>query len=508
VRLSLLAQELAGAGFACERVGRLDPDVCGVTSDSRRVASGDLFIALPGQRTDGGRFIAEALARGAVAAACSSDAAASGAPTLLIAEVGRAAGHLASLVYGNPSRRLRMVGVTGTNGKTSCTYLLESIFHAGAAPSGIIGTVSVRWPGHEEKAAMTTPAATDLQRTLRAMADAGCRFVAMEVSSHALSQRRAAGCEFRAAIFTNLTRDHLDYHGDEESYFAAKATLFLEHLAPDGIAVLNADDPFAMRLARVVPAERVRTFSIERRAEAWAAPIDVACGLDGLHGTIRVGADRIVVDSKLLGAPNLANVLAAAAAARALGLDATTVEVGLRDCAPVPGRLERVAATTPVVLVDYAHTPDALERTLATARDMTRGRLIVVFGCGGDRDKGKRPIMGRAAVTLADVCVLTSDNPRSEDPTAILADIERGIPPQHQRRTTAELGRVGARGYAVEPDRERAIAAALALAGKDDVVVVAGKGHEDYQEIAGVRRPFDDRAVVRRLQTGDHGPMP
>jgi UDP-N-acetylmuramoyl-L-alanyl-D-glutamate--2,6-diaminopimelate ligase len=417
---------------------------------------------------------------------------------LRVPGIARAAGHIAAAVFGSPARRMNLVGVTGTNGKTSCTYLLESIWRAAGDPIGVIGTVSVRWPGHEEKAAMTTPAAADLQRMLRAMADAGCRHVAMEVSSHALSQHRVAGCEFAAAVFTNLTRDHLDYHGDEEGYFAAKAVLF-DHLGPAGIAVLNADDAFAMRIASTLPAERVRTFSIQSSADAWAVPVSTKCGLEGLRGKIRVGGDEIELRTRLVGLPNLANVLAAAAAARALGVAPAAVAAGLDGCAPVPGRLERVGAGSPVVLVDYAHTPDALERTLATVREMTPGRLIVVFGCGGDRDKGKRPIMGAAAGRIADASVLTSDNPRSEDPHAIIADIERGIE-RECRRVAAEALR-DHRGYCVEPDRERAISLALSTARACDVVVVAGKGHEDYQEIAGVRRSFDDREVVARHQS-------
>jgi UDP-N-acetylmuramoyl-L-alanyl-D-glutamate--2,6-diaminopimelate ligase len=254
-----------------------------------------------------------------------------------------------------------------------------------------------------------------------------------------------------------------------------------------------------MRIAREVPGERVRTFSVEPHAPAWAVPLDVRCGLDGLHGRIRVGTDAIALETPLVGRPNLANVLAAAAAARSLGIEPRAIEAGLRSRAAVPGRLERVGDGAPVVLVDYAHTPDALERTLETTREMARGRLIVVFGCGGDRDRGKRPIMGRAAAGGADVCVLTSDNPRSEDPHAILREIEAGMNGA-ACRALAELAAPGARGYVVEPDRERAISAALALARRDDVVVIAGKGHEDYQEAAGVRRPFDDREVVRRLR--------
>jgi UDP-N-acetylmuramoyl-L-alanyl-D-glutamate--2,6-diaminopimelate ligase len=497
VRLSALVSQLATRGFESEHLGA-DADVSNVTSDSRAVVPGDLFVALPGARTDGSRFIAQARSRGAAAVACAAGGPI-GVPTLVVRDIARAAGYIAAAVYDHPAQRVQLVGVTGTNGKTSCTYVLESIWRAAGERAGVIGTVSVRWPGREEKAAMTTPAAADLQRTIRAMADAGCRCVAMEVSSHALDQHRAAGCSFSAAVFTNLTRDHLDYHGDEESYFAAKAKLF-DHLSDGGVAVLNADDAFSMRIASRLPAARVRTFSLRPDANAWAKPLAVDCGLAGLRGTIRVGTDTIEVRTRLVGAPNLANVLAAAATARALGVVPAAIAAGIAACAAVPGRLERVGTGFPVVLVDYAHTPDALERTLATVRDMTPARLIVVFGCGGDRDKGKRPLMGGAAARIADVAVLTSDNPRSEDPLAILADIERGIEAGCPRLAPERLR--AARGYAVQPDRETAISLALGIAREADVVVVAGKGHEDYQEIAGVRRPFDDRQVVARLQAG------
>jgi UDP-N-acetylmuramoyl-L-alanyl-D-glutamate--2,6-diaminopimelate ligase len=503
VKLSTLTAELVTRGFTARRFGAGDPDVYGVACDSRQVESGDLFVALPGRRTDGKRFVREAVAKGAAAVAIESGADRDPArePTLglEIDDLTRACGPIAAAVYGDPSRLLTLVGVTGTNGKTSCTYLLESILSAAGERAGVIGTVSARWPGYERKSAMTTPDAPLLQATLRAMVDAGCGAAAIEVSSHALAQHRVEGCEFRAAIFTNLTRDHLDYHADEEEYFSAKALLFLRHLAEDGIAILNADDAYAMRIAEYLTPAKVRTFSLRANPSAWAVPLDVRCGLDGLHGRIRVGEDVVRLDTALIGLPNLANVLAAAATARALGVTCEAVERGLAARAPVPGRLERVGSGRPAVLVDYAHTPDALERTLATTREMTEGRLIVVFGCGGDRDPGKRPMMGRAA-EVADVAILTSDNPRSEDPMCILEAIEAGLRERVPRCPIVRLRADGARGYYVEPDRERAIAAALTVAGPRDVVVIAGKGHEDYQEVAGVRRPFDDREVVRRIQ--------
>ena len=499
MRISELSTRLRERGFRTDTTGP-DAEVTGATSDSRRVAAGDIFVALPGARTDGARFTADALAAGAVAVACIPGGAPPDAPALLVDDIARAAGHLASLVYGEPGRTLELVGVTGTNGKTSCTYLLESIWLAAGIDPGVIGTVSVRWSGHEETAAMTTPAASDLQRALAAMIEAGVAAAAVEISSHALSQHRAAGCAFDAAIFTNLTRDHLDYHGDAESYFEAKASLFLEHLAADGVAVLNADDSYAMRIANRLEAAQVRTFSTEHGASTYAHVRDVKIGLEGIDARVALGADEIRVDTCLVGLPNLANVLAAAAAAHARGIAVDAIEAGIHKCRPVPGRLERVGSALPVVFVDYAHTPDALERTLATARTLARGRLIVAFGCGGDRDRGKRPMMGAIAARGADVCVLTSDNPRSEEPAAIVAEIEAGVDGIMPESTFERLADPKAHGYAVEVDRERAIEAALALASPDDVVVIAGKGHETYQEVAGVRRHFDDREVVARLR--------
>ncbi len=502
VRAGDLANRLAERGIACRSNVVSDTMIHGVAHDSRAVRRGDLFLALPGTRDDGARYARQALAAGAVAVVCGEAAGlASHEPCMVVCDVLAAAGHVAALVYGDPFSRLQLVGVTGTNGKTSCTYLLESIWRAAGEVPGVLGTVSQRWPGHDQAAAMTTPPATEIQRAFRAMRAAGCTCVAMEVSSHALSQYRVAGCAFDAAIFTNLTRDHLDYHGDEESYFRAKARLFLDHLRPGGIAVLNADDPHAMRLAAVLGSMQRLTFSVEPGVAADVAVREVELGLQGIRACLDVRGRPLRVETRLVGRPNLANIAAVAAAADALGVALEAIEHGLRLCAPVPGRLERVGSSLPVVLVDYAHSPDALERTLQAIRGQVAGRLLAVFGCGGDRDRGKRPIMGGIAARYADVVVLTSDNPRSEDPHAILAQIEAGIGGLLPRLEPDALLDAGARGYAIEEDRERAIRTAIAAAGFDDVVVVAGKGHEDYQEIRGQRRWFDDREVVRRLQS-------
>ncbi|MBI5503351.1 MAG: UDP-N-acetylmuramoyl-L-alanyl-D-glutamate--2,6-diaminopimelate ligase [Deltaproteobacteria bacterium] len=496
--------------------------VRGLAYDSRRVAPGDLFFALPGTRTDGSAFVDAALAAGAVAVVCSADQARADLPCFAVPEgpdVLSAAGVLASAFYGDPSESFELVGVTGTNGKTSCTYLLESVWKREGRRPGVIGTIVQRCGAFERTSAMTTPSAIDVQAVLAEMAGAGCDRVAMEVSSHALDQRRVAGCRFRAAIFTNLTRDHLDYHDTEDSYFAAKASLFRLYLQPGrGAAVLNADDLRVGQLALELPGFDVWTYSCRQRRSAAAPRASVVraqCTLAGIRAMLDLDGTRVEVVSPLVGAANLSNIVAVAAAARALGAAPEVIGEGLSACPPVPGRMERVSVATrsglpagaaaPAVFVDYAHTPDALERSLRALLPETRGRLIVVFGCGGNRDRGKRPIMGRIAGQLASLVVLTSDNPRDEKPRDIIAEIEEGIgdllpelrPAPASGSSAAELAAAAGRGYLVLPDREQALQTAIAAAGPDDVVMIAGKGHEDYQEASGVRRSFDDRVLAR-----------
>jgi UDP-N-acetylmuramoyl-L-alanyl-D-glutamate--2,6-diaminopimelate ligase len=475
----------------------------GIAYDSRRVRAGDLFLALPGTRTDGARFAADALDAGAVAVLCSREAARNlpaASPVIIAEDVVRAAGLAAAAFFDRPTDKLSLVGITGTNGKTSCTYLLESVWRSAEVRAGICGTISSRWPGVERVASMTTPGVVDLQALLAEMVRDGCTAAALEVSSHALSQHRVSGCQFDVAIFTNLTRDHLDYHADEDDYFAAKAILFIEYLREGtGTAVLNADDPRCTELSNLIGDRPVLTYSADPGCTADVCVTAKHMGLGGMNVVLRYRGDEFSFTTRLTGAPNLSNLAAAAAAAFALEIEPSAIVEGLAACDPVPGRLERVGTTRPAVFVDYAHTPDALERTLDTTRTLLDGgRLIVVFGCGGDRDRGKRPLMGEIAARLADVTVVTSDNPRSEDPAAIIAEIETGLVGHDLRKTVAELGS-GADGFCSEPDRERAIRDALAIASPDDVVVVAGKGHEDYQEVNGKRRPFDDRALVAKI---------
>jgi len=501
-----LLRDLGARGFVCKTSLPLATPISGAQLDSRKIRRGDLFIALSGRRADGFEYARDAVRAGAVAVVCPEGRSevGGGVPTVFVGDaaggLSTITGHIAAILAGEPSRDVALVGVTGTNGKTSCTYLLESVWHAAGIPCGVGGTISQRGPGFARAAHLTTPDAIELQAFLAELRDAGARWAALEVSSHALSQHRIEGCEFRAAIFTNLTRDHLDYHGDEDTYFAAKLKLFTRHLAAGtGVAILNADDPREEAIRRARRAEPVVTYSgsgdsrADVRVLAESAPGVAACGR-----VVGLGHE-IAFSSRLFGEANLANIGAVAATALATGIDPRAIGDGISRCAPVPGRLERVGNGEPAIFVDYAHTPDALERTLTAARHMSRGRVIVVFGCGGDRDRGKRPMMGAIAGGGADVAILTSDNPRSEDPLSILAAIEAGVMGLMPRASAVDLARGEARGYVVEPDRERAIRIALSVARSSDLVVIAGKGHEDYQEIAGVRRPFDDRVLAARV---------
>ena len=484
--------------------------ITGVRLDSRQVVAGDLFVAVPGTRVDGAAFVSDARRRGAVAVVCDRAHVPADLPALVVTDVAAAAGYLASAFWQDPSDALEMVGVTGTNGKTSCTYLLEAVWKAAGRSPGVIGTIVQRCPAFERTSSMTTPSAVDLQSLLAEMLRNNCDAVAMEVSSHALDQRRVAGCRFRAALFTNLTRDHLDYHVSEDSYFAAKASLFREYLEPGrGVAVLNADDARVSTLGAELSRHDVWTVSTAADSRARARVESAECTLSGIDALFDLDGTRVAVRSPLVGAANLSNLLAVAALARATGVAADAIAGGLSSCRAVPGRMERIVAApapggdaaerVPVVFVDYAHTPDALERSLRALVGETSGRIVVVFGCGGDRDRGKRPIMGRIAATLADAAVLTSDNPRSEDPHAILDEIEAGIGARKARRSAAELAARGTGGYLVEADRLVAIETAIAIAAPGDVVLIAGKGHEDYQETAGTKRHFDDREVARAM---------
>jgi UDP-N-acetylmuramoyl-L-alanyl-D-glutamate--2,6-diaminopimelate ligase len=461
----------------------------GLTLDSRSVKPGDLYVALPGARVHGAAFCADAVAAGAVAVLTDPDgrarAAASGVPVFVLADPRARLGEIACWVYGNPSSRLRLIGVTGTSGKTTSTYLLESGLRAAGHLTGLVGGVELRIGQDRLASSLTTPEAPDLQALFAVMVERGVTAAAMEVSSHSLSLGRVAGTSFDVAIFTNLSQDHLDFHADLEDYFRAKASLFM----PPVIGVVNIDDKYGRKLASsaLVP---VTTFSASGADEADWRAADVRSGADG--STFRlIGPGGIEADVSLglAGVFNVANAVGALVALVEAGVRLEDAVAGMAACPGVPGRLERVPASGLGVtaFVDYSHKPGAVEAVLRSLRPVTQGNLIIVLGCGGDRDRAKRPMMGAAAASLADVAILTSDNPRSEDPLAILAAMLDGVlsVPQEERARVI-----------IEPDRAAAIAQAVALTSPGDVVVVAGKGHETGQYVAGSVLPFDDREVT------------
>jgi UDP-N-acetylmuramoyl-L-alanyl-D-glutamate--2,6-diaminopimelate ligase len=455
--------------------------VTDVVLDTRQVRPGALFCCVPGTRFDGHDLAGKALDAGA-AALCVERPLDLDVPQLLVGGVRGLLAPLADAFFDRPSRRLDLVGVTGTNGKTTTTFMLEAIFRAAGRTPGVLGTVEVRVGDQRRPAVHTTPEAPDLQRLLAEMADSGVGAAAMEVSSHGLALHRVDGTRFKAAIFTNLTQDHLDFHADLDEYYQAKRRLFTAPFTPLGI--VNIDDRYGRLLAGTA---EVATVTTGTAADADWRAADVAASLDGAAFKLESPAGSRPVRLRLAGHFNVANALGALAAADAIGIDLDTAVAGLEGLAGVPGRFERVDAGQPfTVLVDYAHTPDSLENLLRAARAVTGGRVIVVFGCGGDRDRAKRPLMGEIAGRLADLAIVTSDNPRSEPPEAIVAQVAEGV-----------ARGAGPDGFQVEVDRRAAIRAALAMAGPGDAVLIAGKGHEQGQELAAGRKvPFDDRVVA------------
>lgn len=456
---------------------RVDVAVTGISDDSREVRAGDLYCAIRGFVNDGHRFLEDAAEAGAVAALVEDPEVGLDLPQIRVTDTRRAAAIAAQIVLGEPAAGLRLIGVTGTNGKTTTVYLARHILsqHLSTGSIGTLGVVTAS--GEREATQLTTPGPVEFARRLAELKREGVECVVAEVSSHALSQYRVDGVSFEVGVLTNLSRDHLDYHADFEEYRATKWRL-AELVAADGTLILNADEPAWRGLH--VHRRRVR-YGLEAEAEYSAR--DVRLGPTGSHWTLVAPTGEVEIDLPLLGEFNVQNALAAAAVAGVLGLEPQTVADTLATVPPIPGRLE-VLSRAPLVVRDYSHTPDSLRRALAALRPFVRGRLIVVFGCGGDRDRGKRPLMGRAAAEGADYTVVTSDNPRTERPEAIVAEILPGL---------------GSAAHERIVDRRAAIARALEIAERDDAVLLAGKGHETYQVIGTQRRPFDEAVIVNEL---------
>lgn len=474
--------------------------ITGLTTDSRRVQPGNLFVARRGAQVDGLNFIADAIERGAVAILSDRKPPLPlVVPLITVADLDSALATVAASFHGHPAAALELIGVTGTNGKTTTSLLLASILEQAGYRIGIIGTLSYRWAGKVRPAPLTTPGAIEFHGLLAEMRADGVTHVVMEVSSHALSLKRVFGCRFRLGVFTNLSRDHLDFHGGLEQYFLAKSELFTRHLIDSKeqvTAVVNADDPYGRRIQTMVlgPCWCYAVDSSQAEVRVARAKLDPA----GIRGTLAGPLGPLEIHSHLLGRLNLYNITAAAAAAMALGISPRGIAAGIARVDQIDGRLQKVANSRGYqVVVDFAHTPDAMEKSLECLRDLTSGRLWVVFGCGGDRDRGKRPMMGEIAARYGDRIVVTSDNPRTEDPRAIIADIEPGLRSRGLKPlSAAAFARGESVGYLVEPDREQAIKVVLAAAVPGDLIFIGGKGHETYQIVGTSVRPFDDRKVV------------
>ena len=474
--------------------GPVDRVIHSLRYDSRRVEQDDVFFAWKGAKTDGHQYIAEVCDKGAAAVVLENPQFASryGPTYIEVKNARRAMAGMSATFFGRPDRALQIVGVTGTNGKTTTTFILKHLLSEPKAPVGLIGTVRYEIGERILPAPRTTPESLDLHGLLAQMKAAGCRAAVMEVSSHALEQGRVAPIDFQVGVFTNLTQDHLDYHLTMENYFAAKVLLFanLDRAQNPGVAVINADDPYGKRLIKLLK-DRVRViaYTLEGRAGAEIEGRDIVSTAQGTTGTLRIGNESFPFTLPLIGSFNVANALAAAGGALALGIAPRVIAERLRNTPQVPGRLEKfVSADGVTAVVDYAHTDDAVRKALTVLRGITKGRLIAVLGCGGNRDAVKRPLMAAAAVECADYTIFTADNPRQESVESILDHMEAGV-----------AGKYFQSQYERLPDRRQAIAHALALAQPGDIVCVAGKGHETTQEIAGQFHPFDDRLVAQEF---------
>ena len=477
--------------------GNAAVQVKGLAYHSGAVQEGFLFAAIRGLKEDGTKYVPDALARGARVLLLDQPLEVQGAVQVIVPDVREGLARLASAFYGDPSSTLVLIGITGTNGKTTTSYLIEAILAADGKRVGVMGTVNYRFQDRVFPALTTTPESLDLQQNLQAMREAGVTHAVLEVSSHSLDLQRVRGCDFDVALFTNLTRDHLDYHGSMDKYFRAKQLLFTQSLRESRkekrFAVLNGDDPKGEELARLAFGTVFR-YGFDGQGEIWPQRFEE--GPEGLRFRLRTPRGLLEGESALIGRHNLYNILAAVSVGEVLGVAQRAMVAGVAGLKRVPGRMERVPGDDGIhVFVDYSHTPDALERALETLQKVRSGRLIVVFGCGGDRDRGKRPEMGSIAARGSDLAVITSDNPRTEDPLKIIEEIERGTQRTGRKRT--EVSRLSngwdAPGYAVIPDRREAIRRAIGAARPGDIVLIAGKGHEDYQILGTRKIHFDDR---------------
>jgi len=474
-------------------------EINNLVCDSRKVQPGALFFALPGVAANGHCFIGKACEAGAAAVVLEDAASAPvGIPWVKVSDSRRAMSLIAATFNGNPTSKLPLIGITGTNGKTTTTYIIEAIMAAAGIPAAVLGTISYRFGGTTIAASHTTPESTELQAALRLLAEAGAKAFVMEVSSHALEQKRVDGCNFDVGIFSNLTRDHLDYHGSMEKYLDSKQRLFSKLLRPTTgkplrRAAINMDDAYGAAVAERAACP-VITYGVDFTGDVRV--MNVVSSVSGIQATLVTHMGEIPFASRLLGRFNLYNILAAASAGIALKLPLPAIKAGIEGHDTVPGRLERVQNRSNVtLLVDYAHTGDALDNVLRTLKELATGRIITVFGCGGDRDSGKRPIMGRIAAEMSDLSIVTSDNPRTEDPHFIMKQIKEGILPLGIREYTPEelAGGDSEHGFVMIENRREAIRLAVRMARGEDIILLAGKGHEDYQIIGTTKQHFDDR---------------
>lgn len=484
--------------------GKSGGNVLSICYDSRHCEKDSLFVAIPGLKVDGHNYITDAIVRGARFIVYERDyLKPSGVTAIKVKDSRRALGIIGRNFYRDPSSRLCLISIMGTNGKTTVAYLLESIIEAAGFRAGVLGTVNYRFNKKVFSAPNTTPESYEMQKILRAMVNEGITHVIAEVSSHAVDLKRVDDCAFDMGIFTNLSQDHLDYHGTMENYFQAKKRFFDEVLPSGGknnkTMIVNGDDSWGQRLWKDVQKDiSLRTFGIDSLCDVTADPLTLS--LEGIKANIHTGRTSFTISSPLIGNYNLYNMLAAATAALSLNIPEKFIRMGFRKLKKVPGRLEKVSKPDePCVFVDYAHTEDAIRSVLSTLSELGKRKIITVFGCGGDRDRGKRPLMGKAAVSFSDIAILTSDNPRTENPLSIIDDIERGIHEISVKKLPAETLNKHSTGkcYTVIPDRKHAIEQAVLLANSSDIVLIAGKGHENYQIIGDKRIPFDDRKIAK-----------